>query len=52
MAAWIRENSQIEIDHKLVDVLTVAVKTVPSGKRMSVGTKAFLHIGTDALTVG
>ncbi len=39
MAAWLRENEVQEIDRRLIDQLVVAVKTLPPGKKISLGQK-------------
>ena len=48
MAAWLRENEVQEIDRRLIDQLVVAVKTLPPGKKISLGQK-FLRIKANSL---
>ena len=52
MAAWLRAFGVKEIDRKLIDLVVVSVKTLPPGKKISLGRKTFLSIGQDDLRLG
>jgi tRNA(Ile)-lysidine synthase len=48
MAAWLRRNNVPDIDRRMIDQLVVSVKTLPPGKKISLGSQ-FLSIKTDSL---
>lgn len=52
MAAWLRQYDVQNIDRRLIDVLVVAVKTLPPGKQISVRSGVFLTIGADRISLG
>lgn len=51
MVAWLRKHKVTNIDRRLVDQLVVGAKTLPPGKKMSVGNKRFVHIEQQKLTI-
>jgi tRNA(Ile)-lysidine synthase len=50
MTAWLRQNGVQDIDRRLIDQLVVSVKTLPPGKKISLG-QAFLSIGPNSLDI-
>lgn len=48
MTAWLRLNDIQDIDRRLIDQLVVSVKTLPPGKKISLG-RVFLNIKVDSL---
>lgn len=52
MVAWLRQQGVKDVDSKLIDVLVVSVKTLPPGKRISVGKNVFLNLRPTTMTLG